>query len=232
MRVSLNLSLRASARDRYALAWALPVTLAAVAALVLIGRASLREYRTYHDMQRQLTEVQKRLDELKIQEAASKRKFDYPAYRDLLRRSNFVNELIDERKLSLAELSARLAGLLPQDARLTGLGLSYPKKPGDDFTVRMGITAKGEDAVETFINDLEDSVDFKDVSIINQGFQEESSQGEEVNLICTARYLPGAEEEVEEASQPTESGNKNADKSKQSEGAHAKEPTPNRKPNR
>ena len=89
-------------------------------------------------------------------------------------------------------MSARLAGLLPEDAHLTGLALTSPKKPGDDYMVRMGITARNEDAIETFINDLEDAPDFKDVSILNQGFQEESSQGQQVNVMCTARYLPEA----------------------------------------
>jgi len=111
----------------------------------------------------------------------------------LLKQSQFINKLIDQRELSLAELSARLAGLLPENAHLTGLALTSPKKPGDDYAVRMGITAKGEDAVETFINDLEDAPDFKDVSIINQGFQEDASQGPQVNLVCTARYLPGTD---------------------------------------
>jgi hypothetical protein len=86
-----------------------------------------------------------------------------------------------------------LAGLLPEDAHLTGLILVAPKKPGDDYMLRMGITARNEDAVETFINDLEDAPDFKDVSILNQGFQEQSSQPDQVNVICTARYLPGTD---------------------------------------
>jgi hypothetical protein len=59
--------------------------------------------------------------------------------------------------------------------------------------------AKGEDAIETFLNDLEDAPDFKDVAIVNQGFQEEAVQGEQVNVICTARYLPEVDVSSEEA---------------------------------
>jgi len=199
MKITLNLSLQASARDRYALAWTIPTTVAALAVLFLLGRASRQEYRDYRDIQIQVAEVQKRAEELRNQEAAARRKLEYPAYRETLRQAGFVNDLIAQRQLSMSDLSARLAGLLPPDAHLTGLQLSSPKKPEDDYMVRMGITARGEDPVETFINDLEDSPDFKDVAIINQGFQEESSQGQMVNLICTARYLPGAEKEAEEA---------------------------------
>ena len=200
MRITLNLSPAAIARDRYALAWAIPATVVGLAALILLCRASLHEYREYRGMQSQLAEVQMRADELRNQEDAIRRKFEHPAYRKLLGQAQFVNGLIDQRELSLTELSARLAGLLPEDAHLTGLMLTSPKKPGEDYVVRMGITAKGEDAIETFINDLEDAPDFKDVSIINQGFQEESSQGQQVSLMCTARYLPGIDTTTEKPS--------------------------------
>jgi hypothetical protein len=193
MKITLNLSPAESARDRYALAWALPATVVGLAVLLVLGRASRREYRDYRDIQSQVADVQTRTAELQGQEAAIRKKLENPQYRDLLHRAQFVNGLIDEKKLSLAEVSARVAGLLPQDARLTGLALFSPKKPGDDYGVRMGITAKNEDSIETFVNDLEDAPDFKDVSILNQGFQEESSQPEQVNIVCTARYLPGTD---------------------------------------
>jgi len=211
MKITLNLSPMASPRDRYALAWAVPATLVGLAALVLLGRASLREFRDYREIQLHVAEVQIRSAELRNQEAAIRRKLEDPAYKKLLIKAQFVNELIAERELSLTELSARLAGLLPEDAHLTGLALIPPRKPGDDNSVRLGITAKNEDAVETFVNDLEDAPDFKDVSIINQGFQQEASQGQQVSLVCTARYLPGADIGAEKTS--------------------AEESTPNRKSN-
>jgi hypothetical protein len=191
MKITLNLSLAPSARDRYALGWAIPATLIGLVALLLLVRVTLREFREYRTIEVQLSDVQKRSAELQNQEASFRRKLDEPASVDLFHRAKFVNRLIDQRQFSLADVSARIAGLLPEDAHLTGLTLSGPKKVGDDYMLRMGITAKNEDALETFINDLEDSPDFKDVSIINQGFQEQSSQPEQVNIVCSARYLPG-----------------------------------------
>ena len=126
MRITLNLSPAASVQDRYALKWAVPATLVGLAALVLLCRASLREYREYRGIQGQLMEVQKRADALRLQEAVLRRRLDDPANRKLLTEAQFVNQLIDQRQLSLAELSARLAGLLPEDARLTSLGVLLP----------------------------------------------------------------------------------------------------------
>jgi hypothetical protein len=193
MKITLNLSPAASARDRFALAWAVPATLIGLLALVLLGRASRTEYRDFRGFEQQLTEVQARSDDLRNQEASIRSKLAYPAYRELYHRAHFVNQLIKQKEFSFAELSARVAGLLPDEVSLTGLALASPKKPGDDYLVRMSITAKNEDAVETFINDLVDAPDFKEVSILNQGFQIESSQPDQVNVICTARYLPGVD---------------------------------------
>jgi hypothetical protein len=201
MKITLNLSPAASSRDRYALAWAIPVTLAGLIVAVLLGRATLREYRSYQIIETQLTDVQMRTAELQNQEADLRRKLDDPLNRDLLHRVKFVNQLIDERQLSLSELSARIAGLLPEDAHLTGLQLVSSKKAGADYEIRMGIMARNEDAIETFINDLEDAPDFKDVSIINQGFEEQSSQPDQVNVLCSARYLPGTDLSTEDTSE-------------------------------
>jgi hypothetical protein len=197
MKITLNLSPAASLRDSLALTWAVPATVIGLAALIFLGRASLHEYRDYQGMQHQLSEIQGRADELRNQEAAIRRMLDNPAHRELFRQVQFVNKLIDQRKLSLTELSARVAGLLPDDTFLMGLALTAPKKPGDDYIVRLGITTKNEDAIETFLNDLEDAPDFKDVSIINQGFQETITQADQVSVVCTARYLPGIDPEAE-----------------------------------
>lgn len=212
MRITLNLSAAPSVRDRYALSWAIPMSIIGLAALILLGRASMREYRDYRGMQAQLAEVQVRAAELHNREAALRRKFEDPVYRNLLQRARFVNDLIEQKQLSLSEASARLAGLLPEDAHLTNLALTSPKKPGDDYMIRMGITARNEDSIETFINDLEDAPDFKDVSILNQGFEEQSSQPDQVNVICTARYLPGIDIDTGKPSAKESKANSKSDR--------------------
>src|ERR1700722_2422820 len=119
MKITLNLSLAPSARDRYALAWAIPATLIGLVSLILLGRVTLRELRQYRTIEGQLSDVQKHSAELQNEEAGLRRKLDEPASSDLLHRAKFVNSLIDQKQLSLADVSARIAGLLPEDAHLT-----------------------------------------------------------------------------------------------------------------
>jgi hypothetical protein len=190
MRITLNLAVAESARDRYALAWAVPATLVGLLGFVLLGVSLVREFREYRAVQRQVAEVQQRQDQLRTEGAAIRRELEKPEFRELLRQARFVNTLIDAKQLSPTELAARLADLLPDQARLTGLALAGQ---GEDLVVRLGVSAKSEEAIEEFLGDLEDAPDFKDVTIINQGFQEEGTQPGQVSVACTARYLPGAQ---------------------------------------
>jgi hypothetical protein len=56
------------------------------------------------------------------------------------------------------------------------------------------ITGKNAGAIETFLSNLEDSPSFKDVAIINEGFEEAGTVSELENIACTAHYLPGQSE--------------------------------------
>ena len=71
MKITLNLSPAASARDRYALVWAIPATLIGLAVLFFLGRATLQEYRDYRVIRDQLAEVQKRTAELQNEEVVA-----------------------------------------------------------------------------------------------------------------------------------------------------------------
>jgi hypothetical protein len=189
MRITLNLAVAESPRDRYALTWAVPATLVGLLGFVLLGVSIVRESRDYRAVRRQVVEIQQREEQLRAQGAEIRKELEKPEFRELLRQARFINTLIDQKQVSAAELATRLADFLPDEARLTGLTLSWQ---GGDLIVRMGISGKSEEALESFLGDLEDAPDFKDVTIINQGFQEEGAQPGQVSIACTARYLPGA----------------------------------------
>jgi hypothetical protein len=80
---------------------------------------------------------------------------------------------------------------MPDEVRLTGLALA---PEGQELAVRFVITGKSEEAIERFLSDLEDSPHFKDVAIVNQGFEQTGAASELENIACTAHYLPGESE--------------------------------------
>ena len=199
MKVTLNLSLSQSFRQRHRLAWSLPVVLIALA---LLGRLALsiqddwHQYRTVRDA---VAREQGRLNQLAAREAGLRQKLDLPESRSLLRQVQFVNLLIDERQLSFSELAAKVTALLPPQARLAAL--SMPDSSGDPL-VHFGIEGTTEDAVESFLNNLEESPDFSDVTVTNQGFEEKGG-GAPVSITCTARYIGGRTGGVEPSTAST-----------------------------
>lgn len=189
MKVLLNLAIPPSLRDRYALYWTLPATVVGFAVLVFLLVASGRSLREYRMVQQSLAEQQGRENGLRAEEAALRRQLEAPDSRQVLNDTRFVNTLIGKRQFSMADMMADISKLLPGEVRLTALALA---PDGQDLLVRFVIAGKNEEAIERFLGSLEDSPRFKDVTIVNQGFEQEGSAPELANIACTAHYLPGS----------------------------------------
>jgi Tfp pilus assembly protein PilN len=189
MKVALNLSMSERPRERFALAWALPAVLVGLGGLVCLSLSAVRMVREYQTAHNSFLKYQERENRLREREMALRRDLERPQFREVYREAQFVNKLIDEKKeISLTEMAAKVARLLPGEVRLTGLALA---PQGGDLVVHFTITGRNEEAVETFLSSLEDSPDFKDVMIANRGFEQEGGQSAPVNIACTARYVAG-----------------------------------------
>jgi hypothetical protein len=188
VKVNLNLARAQGFRQRHLVAWSVPTLAIAVILMLrmIVGaEANWREYRTVRASADK--EAGRQMDML-TREAALHRKLDEPDNRALLNEVHFINELIDERRLSFGELTDKVTALLPAQARLAGL--SMPDASGDPL-VHFAIEGASEEPVETFLTNLENSPDFKDLVITNQGFEEKESGGAPVSITCSARYVGG-----------------------------------------
>jgi Tfp pilus assembly protein PilN len=191
MRVALNLAIPASARERYALYWAIPATLLGVTGLAFLLLFTVRLFREYRGVGASVAASQERENALRAQEMALRRRLEEPQSRQLLNDVQFVNALIAEKRISLTGLATDITDLIPDEVQLTALALA---PEGQELAVRFVITGKSEEAVERFLSNLEDSPHFKDVAIINEGFEEAGSSSELENIACTAHYLVGGSE--------------------------------------
>ena len=188
MKVVLNLAIPPSARERYALYWAIPATLLGVTGLAFLLLFTVRSFREHLVVQKSLYQHQEQEDGLRAQEMALRKQLEEPESRRLLNDVQFVNALIEEKQFSVTGLTADITELIPDEVRLTALAL-VPE--GQELTVRFVITGKSEEAIESFLSDLEDSPHFKDVAIIKQGFEEKGATSELENIACTAHYVAG-----------------------------------------
>jgi Tfp pilus assembly protein PilN len=195
MKVTLNLAIPPRASERYALHWAIPATLLGIAGLYFLLTPTLRSYREYRAVHASVLAYQQRENALRARELDLRRQLEGPQSRLLLSNVQFVNQLIDQNRVSLTGLVHDIAELIPDEVRLTGLAMSA----GDqELAIRFVISGKSEEAIESFLSNLEDSPHFKDVAIINEGFQEAGASSALENIACTAHYLMGASKETGE----------------------------------
>ena len=188
MKVTLNLAIPPSARERYALLWAIPATVLGIAALVLIILLSLRSYRQYQVVHVSVVRYQDRDNALRAQEMALRRGLEGPANRRVLNDVQLVNALIEAKQVSLISLVRDITELIPDDVRLSALEMA---PDGHELGLRFAVTSKNSEAIERFLSNLEDSPHFKDVAIMNGGLEETGTNTELENIACTAHYVVG-----------------------------------------
>lgn len=187
MKVTLNLAV-STPSERYVFAWAAPVGLLALAGSLFILFSAGRSLREYRQANRDRLKLQKQEAELTETEKGLRKELEQPRPREVLRAVRYINSLIAKKHVSLTGLTEKVAQLLPSSVQLTGMALS---QEGGKLVVRFVVAGSSEEAVENFLINLEDSSDFQDVAIINQGFEETGGPGGSVRLTCTARYLGG-----------------------------------------
>lgn len=191
MKISLNLAIAPSPRERYALAWAIPTGVLAAAGLVLLSLFALRNYREYRRAHQALAELQQVETKMREHEASLKRELERPQLDAMFRQAQFVNGVIDQRRFSLTGLAQKVTRLLPGQTRLDAFALTHS---GKNPAVRLSVSGKNDEDIEKFLENLEDSSDFADVSVLSQGVAAEAEEGggqAPVTVVCAARYVGG-----------------------------------------
>ncbi len=187
MRVKLNLAVSPSRRERYAFAWTVPLALVALAGLAFLCRTTAREFTEYRKVHRERVRLQDQENALLKSEGDLVKDFERPDFRGVSHQAQFVNALIEKKRLTLTELTEKVAKVLPPSVHLTSL--SFSRQEGGRV-VHLVVSSRSETALENFLTNLENSADFKDV-VLSQGFEQASGATGPPTIACTARYVGG-----------------------------------------
>ncbi len=186
MKVSLNLATLATPRERYALAWSIPVALLGIAGLLALSHSAILNFREYRKMEKTLEGLNQQEQVLKNREAGLRNDLDQPQQRALFQKARFINDLIEQKQLSLPALTQRVSKLLPDSVRLTSLSVAHEK---NEIGVRFAVIGHDVEGLEKFISNLEDAPDFQDLTVTNQSSQGAAASGGLVGIACSARYV-------------------------------------------
>lgn len=187
MKVTLNLAVSHTSYQRYAFAWGLPAALVGLLVAIFLGISAATSGREYLVANRDRVHLQGQETDWIEKERALSQKLEQPRVQAVLRSVHFINDAIDRRRVSVTALAEETTQFLPKGVRLTSLALARDEK---NLTVRFVLSGQNEEVLEDFLIKLENSPDFKDVAITNQGFDETGAGGAPVRLTCTAHYMP------------------------------------------
>jgi Tfp pilus assembly protein PilN len=185
MKITLNLATLPSRRERYALAWAVPLALLGAVFLVYLAMLAMGNIREYRNVRDEISRQQETKRRLAVQEENIKREIERPEYQTVSRQAQFINSLIEEKKISAADLTLKVSRLMPGTVHLTSFGVSRTQ----GTAVRFAVVGRDEDALESFLTALEGSSDFQDVAVVDQGFQSQGDPDSPVTITCTATYV-------------------------------------------
>lgn len=187
MKTTLNLALPSSSRERYALAWSIPVGAIGLITVVILSVLAVKDYKALRLERNSLADLQREESKVRADEAALKQELDRPQLREIYRHSRLINDVIDRRQFSMLQLVDKVTRTLPEDVRLDGLELDV-ESPGR--VVRLAVSSEKEESLEKFLVNLEDSPDFADVNVVSHGLPDEKSEdGDQATVACQVRYV-------------------------------------------
>ena len=189
MKTTLNLAMPSSTRERYALAWIIPVGTLGLIALVLLSVWAVKDYRALSRARASLAELWREEARVRADETAIKQELDRPQLREIYRYSRLINDVIGRRDFSILHLVDKVTQLLPEDVRLDALELDIESP---NRVVRLAVSAEKEESLEKFLVNLEDSPDFADVNIVSHGLPDEKTEdANQATVACQVRYVGG-----------------------------------------
>jgi Tfp pilus assembly protein PilN len=186
MKITLNLATPPTFRERYGLALGVPVLVFAILLGGLLGHYARKNYREKVELARSLEKLQARRAELGDETRKLQSALKQPGAQGTLHEVEFVNTLIGRKRLSLSDLTTKIAVLLPPDVRLANLIML---RSGNQSELRFQVTGRSEAALETFMENLQDSADFADPIITASGSEQQGAGTEETTLVCQTRYI-------------------------------------------
>ncbi len=184
MKISLNLARPRSRRDRWASITAPVVIVVAAVLLARILLSAANSFKEYRKVHRSVLTLQAEAAELQTKQTQALRVLHNASTLKLYRQIDFLNSLIQQKRLSLAGVALRVSQLLPSSTRLDSLSLN---ETDSGPVVSFAVEGK-EDDVYAFLSNLEDSPDFDSPVVTNQMVQQEGDVKGLILLTCSARY--------------------------------------------
>lgn len=186
MKLRLNLSTTPQPNKRPFLAGSSAAGAIGLIALLFLGTAAFRSWRSNRQIRTELSRWQGEIRQSRTRQDALEKYFKSPEAQQVLDRSAFLNSLIDERSFPWTKVFMDLEQTLPPGVRVVSI---TPRLKDGRADVKFTIGAMNDDGKIKFLKALEQSKSFADVQVDQERHQEIQGALDRVLVDLEARYV-------------------------------------------
>lgn len=188
MRTRFNLATSPIENNRRFIAGSAVLGIVALAALALLSLHVVRARRANQTMRNDIDRLQSRIRVLESQQAALRGAFQSPQAIEAMKRSEFLNGLIEQRTFPWIKMFADLGQVLPPGVRV--ISIAPRMDQNGKVRVTLAIGAVNSDQENKFLQLMDSSPAFSDVVVTRESRPAQQSNGnsDRVMLNLEVRY--------------------------------------------
>jgi len=186
MKLRLNLSTTPHPNKRPFFVGAALAGTISVVALLILGTASYRLWRSNRELRGEISRWQGEIRAGRKKQTDLEHYFKTPQAQQVLDRSAFLNSLIDERTFPWTKVFMDLEETLPPGVRVVSIS---PRLKDGRAEVKLTFGAMNDDGKLKFLKALEESKSFSDIQVESEKHQEQQTSQDKVLVDLTVRYV-------------------------------------------
>jgi|SRR5579875_866664 len=188
MKTRFNLATSPIENNRRFIAGAAALGVLALVVLALLSLHVVRARRADQAMRTNIERLQSRIRVLESQQAVLRREFQSPQAVEAMKRSEFLNGLIEQRTFPWTKMFADLGQVLPPGVRVISVAPRMDRNGKVRVTLAVG--AVNSDQENKFLQLIDSSPAFSDVVVTREARPEQQSNGnsDRVMLNLEVRY--------------------------------------------
>lgn len=198
MRLNINLATQPyEAARHYRQRMTILIAALGIAAIAL-GSYIVSQRLSTRSINRQLTDVQRQIEQLNQEESQARAILDKPANRVIADQSEFLNELFARKSLSWTRIFTEMEKIVPSNLHVVSMKPEYTKT--NDLVLHILVATDSRDRAVELVRHMEKSNHFRQPQVVAEALvantSDQAAGGGNIQFDIAAIYLPtGADDE-------------------------------------
>lgn len=178
MKLRLNIATSPQENNRPFVAGAVLIGAVALVTLVILARQTYVTWQSNIQLRSETARLEAQIAEKQVEQQQLKAYFDRKDVQQIRDRADFLNSLISERTFPWTKIFMDLENTLPPGVRVVSIA---PKLVNGRADVEMVIGASSDESKQRFLEAIEKSKDFSDITVDDEKTSDQSGNPDRTN---------------------------------------------------